>query len=254
MIHRTGHVSPDGSTLTVRFRRAELALTPAAGAAVTVTLTGSITGGVLEGSDVVRVNTTTIHHPHAGDELAPGTTLTVDWDKSVAAAPTVAILASKDDGETWELIANELENTGSFAWTVPNWSTTTARLAVVQIESTDPGDPTGFRGDRRAGNHRGVSPSRARFRSPVPVAAFALRPLGNPVTGPLRVACSLPSAEPAMLQLFDVTGRLCAARRLDGVGSAEHHTRRARGAGALHRPARAAGPQSLLTRRGRPLI
>jgi hypothetical protein len=212
------HVSPDGSTLTVRFRRAELALTLPPGAAVTVTLTGSITGGVLEGSDVVRVNTTTIHHPHAGDELAPGTTLTVDWDKSVAAAPTVAILASKDDGETWELIANELENTGSFAWTVPNWSTTTARLAVVQIESTDPGDPTGFTVIGALGITEAFA-IQGTLSVPGAVAAFALRPLGNPVTGPLRVACSLPSAEPAMLQLFDVTGRLCAARRLDGVGS-----------------------------------
>ena len=110
-----------------------------------------------------------------------------------------------------------IPNTGAFDWTVPNWATTTALLAVVQIESTDPSDPTGS----TVIGALGISEAFAingTLSAPGPGPAFALRPLANPVAGALRVACSLPSAEPATLTLFDVTGRVCARQRIAAAG------------------------------------
>jgi hypothetical protein len=46
--------------------------------------------------------------------------------------------------------------------------------------------------------------------------------LPNPSRGALRVAITLPSAEPAVLEVFDVSGRRVASREVGALGAGEH--------------------------------
>jgi hypothetical protein len=210
-----------GKTLGVKFRRADVLLVLPPGDAVPVRVTGLLAGGCFEGDATVRVKTPKIHHPHHGDVLSPGAPIVVDWDMDEVTEPTVAILVSFDDGANWDLLARDLPNTGSYTWTVPAASTSTARIAVAQIESVDPTDPTGYTvtgtlGVSEAFTINGV------LSVPGASADFALRSIGNPSTGALRVSYSLPSNEPAALEVFDVTGRQLSSRQVGGMGPGFH--------------------------------
>jgi len=210
-------VSIEDGTLYVKFARSQVALALNEGDAVTVSLSGVAAGGCIEGSDVVRVISPKVGHPVAGQLAAPGAPLTIDWSRTNAIAPTVAILASTDGGANWDIVARDIPNTGTYDWTVPNWVTSSARVAVVEVESTDPADPltvNGTLGVSDAFTITGV------LAVPGASADFALRPIGNPSAGALRVAFSLPSNAAAKFDVFDVTGRSVATRDVaDGAGA-----------------------------------
>ena len=214
-------VENGGRTLAVKFRRADVQLVVMPGDAVPVRVTGLLAGQCFEGSDVVRVKSPQIHHPAKDDLVAPGTPLTVDWDLSDVVSPTVAILSSVNDGETWDIVIRDATNTGSYTWTVPNWSTTTARLAVVQIESTDPADPTGYTvsGDVSVSDAFTITGVLA---VPGASAGFALRPLRNPSAGGLSVSYSLPNASPTSIGVYDVSGRQIGSREVGAAGPGPH--------------------------------
>ena len=49
------------------------------------------------------------------------------------AAQAVTLLASFDDGATWNVQSEGLPNTGAYDWTVPRVSTSQARVAIVVV-------------------------------------------------------------------------------------------------------------------------
>lgn len=213
-----------GKSLGLKFRRADLLLAVTPGDSVPVIVTGLVAGGCFEGTSVVRVKGATIHHPHPGDVVSAGTSITVDWDLSDASAPTVAFLSSLDDGASWRLEANGVPNTGSYLWTVPNASTSTARVAVVQIESTDPNDPTGYTVTGTLGVSDAFTITGV-LAVPQAQADFALRALDNPSVGGLHVAYSLAGAGPASLDVYDVTGRRVSSHDVGDRGAGSHSVR-----------------------------
>ncbi len=139
----------------------------------------------------------TMHAPMAGEVLIAGSVTDVTWDSPGGPpAQLASLLSSFDDGLTWTVVAEGLPNTGSYSWTVPSAATDQARLTILLSYDTDESEsamsdrfsittPTGVGGGK---------------------AVFALR-AANPVLGPLTVSFSLPTWAPAMLAVFDVSGR-----------------------------------------------
>jgi len=213
-----------GATLGVKFRRADVLLAVTSGDSVPVSVTGLVAGGCFGGTDVVRVKSPKVHHPQQDDRVAPGASVAVDWELSDASSPSAAILWSVNDGETWEIAARDIPNTGSYGWVVPNANTSAARIAVVQIESTDPADPTGYTVTGTLGVSDAFTIAGVLGISE-PRAGFSLRALGNPSVGSLRVSYSLPDAKPASLDVYDVTGRQISSREVGTAGPGMHSVR-----------------------------
>ena len=214
-------VAHNGKSLEVKFRRADVMLAVTPGDSVAVTVTGLLAGGCFEGTDIVRTRHPKVHHPHHDDHIAAGTPLAIDWALSSVTSPIVAILSSVNDGVTWNLVANGIANTGSYNWNVPNWPTATARLAVVEVDSYDPTDPTGYTVSGAVGVTDAFTITGVLGVEDLGVG-FALRALGNPSTGSLRVSFALPDSKPASLEVFDVTGRQITSRQVGGEGPGLH--------------------------------
>jgi agmatine deiminase len=71
--------------------------------------------------------------PQGGELLVGGTTQTILWaatDTHNAAIPQVDLYYSTDDGDTYDRI-DRTTDTGSYEWTVPEVSTTQARIKIV---------------------------------------------------------------------------------------------------------------------------
>ncbi len=75
--------------------------------------------------------------PNGGQSLTPGQQFTISWiSDDDAAVTTCDLLLSTDGGATFPTtIATGLNPVGSFAWTVPNVNTATARVRVVAHDS-----------------------------------------------------------------------------------------------------------------------
>src|SRR5207245_2558206 len=56
--------------------------------------------------------------PAAGSALAPGTQAAVTWNRDNS--PTVDLISTYDNGVTWNVEAENVDNTGSYQWTVPD--------------------------------------------------------------------------------------------------------------------------------------
>ena len=206
--------------LEVRFDRATVIAILVPGRAVPVTVTGDIGDGChFTGVDVVRVKRATINGPDAGAMIALGLPTTIRWNTPPDVTPRwVAVLSSIDDGETWELVADHLPNTGGYVWRVPYVSTPTARVAVVLVErelSEDEVDGALGISERFViGSPTGVGP-----------ASLALALDGavpQPGRGTLCLSFTLPDAEPATIELYDTAGRRLWARDVGVLGPGRH--------------------------------
>lgn len=65
------------------------------------------------------------------------------------------------------------------------------------------------------------------------ITALAIRPLTNPACAKLDVTCALPGAEPASVEVFDVSGRLVNRRQVRVTGTGEVSVEAGRGARIL---------------------
>jgi hypothetical protein len=215
-----GDADGDGRPdLTVRFDRAAVELSVQEGEAVPVTVVGKIGTSCFEATDTIRVRRAHVTAPSAGSVLQAGSQTEVRWDVPAGITiQSVAVLFSADDGATWNLVAHELPNTGSYLWTVPAVGTDQARVAVVLVESAD---PSGF-------EVTGVLGTSERFAIDAPAAvgptSFALALHGsvpNPSTD-LSVSFTLPGSKPATLVVHDVTGREVSRREVGALGQGRH--------------------------------
>ena len=214
-----GDADSDGRPdLTVKFSRSALELTVAEGD-VPVAITGQVGAGCFESSDVIKVVRGHVTAPAAGSVLEGGAITLVSWQNpSDGTIPYVTLLYSADGGATWSLVAQDLPNTGSYAWTVPARGTDRGRVAVVLAQ------PEGQSGYEVEGVVAVSDPFTVLSAVGVadPNVAFALHgSFPNPGRG-LRVSFSLPNAEPAKLSAYDVAGRLVGARAVGVLGPGRH--------------------------------
>jgi beta-lactamase superfamily II metal-dependent hydrolase len=142
---------------------------------------------------------------NGGDLWVSGDTQPITWNATDNAGVTAIDLAySTDGGVTYpEVIAAGLANTGTYAWTIPNVDTQTARIRVTAHD---------------AAGHTAVDESDADFTiqsSASAVADILLGPgevLGvypNPAyAGDSRILCRLPQSAPVDVAIYDVSGHL----------------------------------------------
>jgi hypothetical protein len=179
---------------------------------------GEIGSGCFEAADVIRVRRGHVSVPTAGSVLPGGNTTEVRWDTPADVdVPSVVVPFSADDGASWNLMARDLPNTGSYLWTVPTTATDRAGIAVVTMSFGE--------GGREVVGVIGVS-ARFAISSVLAVgsenARFALRgAVPNPGRG-LVVSFSLANAEPARLAVYDVSGRQVMARPVGWLGAGRH--------------------------------
>ena len=67
-------------------------------------------------------NGVTILRPNAKDVVKVGDSFEVRWKTEVPESefgPMVTIEFSRDDGKSWEKVAENVQNTGKYVWTVP---------------------------------------------------------------------------------------------------------------------------------------
>jgi photosystem II stability/assembly factor-like uncharacterized protein len=71
----------------------------------------------------------TVIAPNGGEILNPNSIVTVNWS-GVVASGLIKIERTTNNGTTWNVIANNLPNTGAFQWTVPNTPSTNCRIRI----------------------------------------------------------------------------------------------------------------------------
>ena len=207
-----------GHDLVVKFSRQALAATLSPADHVPVTLTGDIGATCFQAVDYVRVMAPKVHKPCTGDHLLAGATTEVTWDVDPD-AQSVTLMASLDDGATWSVAAQDVPNTGSYVWTVPDAVSGTARLQLTASygqDATDSGDSGVY-----------VTSDAFAIESPTGVgpagtAELSLRSIANPSVGAIRVTFTLPTSLPATITVFDVTGREVSLREVGDLGAGVH--------------------------------
>jgi len=74
--------------------------------------------------------------PNGGEEIASGSTYNITWNSQAITGPTglVKLEYSADDGGNWNLIHDNVANTGTYAWQVPDIGT---HSCIVKVTSVD---------------------------------------------------------------------------------------------------------------------
>ena len=75
----------------------------------------------------------TILSPRANDVLQAGVTFEIQWKAEVPPpefGANVAIQFSKDGGNTWEVVAENVPNTGKYQWSVPKIDSTKCKILI----------------------------------------------------------------------------------------------------------------------------
>jgi YVTN family beta-propeller protein len=191
--------------LMVKLPRAAVELILPAGDAVPVTITGTIGPRTFEGRDTVKVKRAKMLAPVANAVLAPHHAYQLKWEvPGGTKSATVAVLHSFDHGVSWITDAMNISNTGKYDWMVPDTITDSVRVAVVQIESSNPA----------TGDIEGVLASSDPFHisgttsvdGPPAIVSFA-RVQPNPARGLARMRFGVPVRAAVELDVFDLMGR-----------------------------------------------
>jgi hypothetical protein len=152
----------------------------------------------------------TVLYPNGGEVLTVGAVAALAWtatdDQGVA---SVTISVSRDSGQSWQPIATDVPNTGSFSWLVTPPQTNTGGTprysALVRVVAKDGYGLTG--GDVSDATFAIFSTSTAVGAPDVP-AEFALaRVWPNPAAGAFRVEFALARASAVRLSIVDPLGR-----------------------------------------------
>src|SRR5262249_10720552 len=76
----------------------------------------------------------TVVSPNGGESLVGGSVQNVTWTSTNVA--NVRLEYTLDNGANWSVIASDIASNGSFAWTLPTTSTTSARVRVSDMATT----------------------------------------------------------------------------------------------------------------------
>ena len=184
------------------------------GSDLKATVTGMVGNTCFAGSDTYKK--VKVMKPAAGSFVASGGSTLVQWATPAGMnVVSVAVYYSLDNGDSWKTVAEGLANTGSYTWSVPNVTASTARVAVLLDDGT-PDNVTGISGMFTINGTVGVG-------DPGEVG-FALKgTFPNPSGERMTVSLSLPDNKRAVLSLYDVGGRRLAWRDVGSLG-AGHHT------------------------------
>jgi hypothetical protein len=160
--------------------------------------------------------------PNGGEDVQVGAHANLTWTATDNAGPIAAVdlALSRDNGASWETIANGAPNTGTYDWIVTAPGThsggTPIFMALFRVTATD--------GTSHTAADSSDSPFAIDNGSPTGVGdavkAFDLSSISpNPARGPVRIAYALAHEGPVDLVVLDVQGRV--------VQALEHGTRNA---------------------------
>lgn len=88
-------------------------------------------------------NTITVTSPNGGEIWYSGLEKNITWF-TVGEVGNVRIELSTDNGETWQVIAEETENDGLFTWIVPDITSTTCLIRISEADDGVPSDTSDF--------------------------------------------------------------------------------------------------------------
>lgn len=88
-------------------------------------------GVVTDRVDVVKGDAIVLAKPNGGEHLLPRSVYEILW-RTVGPAQTVTLSYSSDDGQTWSTIAQDVENSGSYKWTLPAEPSEHGQIRVEQ--------------------------------------------------------------------------------------------------------------------------
>ncbi len=83
--------------------------------------------------------TVTVTAPNGGETLRIGETFTITWT-STGIIGDVLIEYTYDNGSNWSTIADSVDNTGSYVWTVPATLSTTCKVRISEASDSEPVD------------------------------------------------------------------------------------------------------------------
>lgn len=75
-----------------------------------------------------------VERPNGGETFRPGSTERIQWVSHGTLSGRVTLEYSPDHGNSWRPIATNVADTGSFAWLVPDLSTTQALVRITDAE------------------------------------------------------------------------------------------------------------------------
>jgi len=190
------------------------------GAAVRDTLMRRAIEWLAEGSwPDTEPPTVTLGQPTGGEEYTAGEEVDIQWTASDGArgVSSIDILLSCDGGTTYpDAIAIGETDDGIFEWTVPDTSTTTARIRVIARDDVGLASFDDSDSDFTIEADTGVPDDATR--------SFALRQnVPNPFNPVTRIAYSIPEPARVELLIYDVGGRIV-RRLVDGEHPADDYT------------------------------
>lgn len=94
-----------------------------------------ISGDGIESFSVVERPSLWMIWPDGGEDLHMGGDCNITWD-SFGSGDNVKIELTRDDGTTWEVLADSTENDGSYLWTVDGLLSGECRIRVTSLEDT----------------------------------------------------------------------------------------------------------------------
>jgi hypothetical protein len=164
--------------------------------------------------------------PHEQQLLAAGSLLDLTWNQGdVADNEELSLLSSRDNGETWTVEVESVPNTGLYKWRVPDVAGS-MRLGLASVWEID---EAGVVTDAEVAES-GTFEINTTLGVGDGSLAFAFRGITpNPNRGAFTVAFTLPDAEAASVEVFDVSGRQVLRRDIGTMGAGQHQVTLGRG-------------------------
>ncbi len=148
----------------------------------------------------------TLTRPNGGEVFVPATQQAVQWTASDNVGIVGIDLAySTDNGLNWNPIVNNIANTGSYLWTVPNTPSAQER---VRVTARDTQNQTSDQSNAVFSIGAGVGVGE------LPLAFAVARPTPSPFTNLTTVSFDLPSTGsengtwPTTVRVYNIAGRL----------------------------------------------
>ncbi len=210
-----------GEGVKLKFDRAAVVATLGPSTKEPVLISGDIGANCFEALEFVNIKNPHANHPAPNSIVAVGQVVNVQWDVPTdVTISKVSMLQSVDGGNTWTLVASNINNDGSHNWTVTGSPTNQARISLVVLGEAD---ETGLVSESEVAETGIFTIAAATAVGDAEDVSFAIRAVQpNPARGPLNVSFSLPSRQTTSIGVYDVSGRQVASRDLSELGAGRH--------------------------------